>query len=121
MFRSAPYPEVIPGEPAKVTIGGFNIGVAKTTQHEDLAWDAVDMPHNEENQRNNAVNGGVPPVLARLYDDPEFQAVYPGMGWGSRFHSVGCSAAGFACVPEYFDSADRCAQPAAGHRSGSRS
>ncbi|MDV8022100.1 ABC transporter substrate-binding protein [Rhodococcus sp. IEGM 1330] len=90
VFRSAPYPEVNPGEPAKVTIGGFNIGVAKTTQHEDLAWEAVECLTNEENQRNNAVNGGVPPVLKSLYSDPEFQAVYP--AWEGVLGSIESAA-----------------------------
>nr|WP_229746064.1 extracellular solute-binding protein [Rhodococcus trifolii] len=77
VFKSAPYPSVKAGEPAKVTIGGFNIGVAKTTQHPDLAWKAVACLTDRENQRNNAVDGGVPPVLADLYQDPDFQAAYP--------------------------------------------
>ena len=86
VFRDAPYPAVYPDEPAKVTIGGFNIGVANTTQHEDLAWEAVQCLTNEENQRNNAVDGGVPPVLASLYQDPEFQAVYP--AWEGVLESI---------------------------------
>ncbi|MDI9949716.1 ABC transporter substrate-binding protein [Rhodococcus sp. IEGM 1305] len=76
-FLPAPYPSVIPGRPAEVTIGGFNIAVAKTSQHPDLAFEAVSCLRNEENQRNNAVNGGVPPTLASLYDDPAFQEAYP--------------------------------------------
>ncbi|MCQ4119821.1 ABC transporter substrate-binding protein [Rhodococcus sp. FXJ9.536] len=76
-FLAAPYPSVIPGRPAEVTIGGFNIAVAKTSRHPDLAFEAVSCLRNEENQRNNAVNGGVPPTLARLYDDPAFQEAYP--------------------------------------------
>jgi multiple sugar transport system substrate-binding protein len=76
-FLAAPYPAVIPGRPAEVTIGGFNIAVAKTSRHPDLAFEAVSCLRNEENQRNNAVNGGVPPTLARLYDDPAFQEAYP--------------------------------------------
>lgn len=86
VFRSAPYPAVYPDEPAQVTIGGFNIGVAETTQHEDLAWEAVECLTNEENQRNNAVDGGVPPVMASLYQDPEFQAVYP--AWEGVLESI---------------------------------
>ncbi|WP_374700630.1 extracellular solute-binding protein [Rhodococcus sp. BS-15] len=42
------------------------------------------------------------------------------MGRGARFHRVGGRPAGFACVPEHLDSVDRCAQPAAEHRSGGR-
>ncbi|MDJ0392353.1 extracellular solute-binding protein [Rhodococcus sp. G-MC3] len=86
VFRSAPYPAVDPDKPAKVTIGGFNIGVAKTTEHEDLAWEAVACLTNEQNQRNNAVDGGVPPVLKQLYQDPEFQAVYP--AWEGVLDSI---------------------------------
>ena len=90
VFRSGPYPSVIPGTPAKVTIGGFNIGVAKTTQHPDLAWDAVECLTNRENQRTNAVDGGVPPVRADLYQDPEFQAAYP--AWEGVLGSIESAA-----------------------------
>ncbi|MBM7457659.1 ABC transporter substrate-binding protein [Rhodococcus coprophilus] len=76
-FLPAPYPSVIPGEPAKVTIGGFNIAVAQTSTHPDLAFEAMTCLRNEENQRNNAVAGGVPPTLEVLYDDPVFQEAYP--------------------------------------------
>lgn len=76
-FLAAPYPSVIEGKPAEVTIGGFNVAVAKTSQHPDLAFDALTCLRNEENQRNNAVAGGVPPTLESLYDDPAFQEAYP--------------------------------------------
>ncbi|NGP04484.1 ABC transporter substrate-binding protein [Rhodococcus sp. 14C212] len=76
-FLPAPYPAVIAGTPARVTIGGFNIAVARTTRNPDLAFEAMQCLRNEENQRNNAVDGGVPPTLASLYDDPEFQQAYP--------------------------------------------
>ena len=76
-FLPAPFPAVEPGKPAKVTIGGFNLAVAKTSQHPDLAFEAVQCLRDEENQRNNAVSGGVPPTLASLYDDPAFQKAYP--------------------------------------------
>lgn len=76
-FLSAPYPSVIEGQPAKVTIGGFNVAVAKTSKHPDLAFEALTCLRNEENQRNNAVAGGVPPTLESLYDDPAFQSAYP--------------------------------------------
>lgn len=76
-FLPAPYPAVIAGTPARVTIGGFNIAVARTSRNPDLAFEAMQCLRNEENQRNNAVDGGVPPTLASLYDDPEFQQAYP--------------------------------------------
>ncbi|WP_374101067.1 ABC transporter substrate-binding protein [Antrihabitans sp. YC2-6] len=76
-FLAAPYPSINPGDPAKVTLGGFNIAVAKTTEHEDFAFEAMECLRNWDNQRNNAVAGGVPPTLAGLYDDPAFQEKYP--------------------------------------------
>ena len=90
VFRSAPFPSVNPGEPAKVTIGGFNIGVAKTTERPDEAWAAVACLTDEQNQRNNAVDGGVPPVIRSLYDDPEFQAAYP--AWEGVLGSIESAA-----------------------------
>ncbi|MGE2717492.1 ABC transporter substrate-binding protein [Mycolicibacterium litorale] len=73
----APYPGVNPGEPAKVTLGGLNLAVAKTTQHPAEAFEAVRCLRNVENQRYTSVEGGLPAVRASLYDDPAFQREYP--------------------------------------------
>jgi multiple sugar transport system substrate-binding protein len=77
VFKWAPYPSVNPGEPAKVTIGGLNLGVSSTSLHKDLAFEAVQCLRNRENQLRNAVDGGVPPTLEALYSDPAFQQEYP--------------------------------------------
>jgi multiple sugar transport system substrate-binding protein len=77
VFAWAPYPSVVPGEPATVTLGGLNLGVSTSSRHPDLAFEAVTCLRNEENQLFNAVEGGVPPTLAALYDDPSFQEEYP--------------------------------------------
>ncbi|WP_308282506.1 ABC transporter substrate-binding protein [Pseudonocardia nigra] len=77
VFAWAPYPRVDPNEQATVTIGGFNIGVSTTGGDQDLAFEAAQCLRNRENQLFNAVNAGIPPTLAALYDDPEFQAEYP--------------------------------------------
>jgi multiple sugar transport system substrate-binding protein len=76
-FAWAPYPAVNPGEPAKVTIGGLNIAVSTTTDHPDLAFEAMQCLRNRDNQLRNAVEGGVPPTLEDLYSDPSFQQEYP--------------------------------------------
>ncbi|MHA6796541.1 ABC transporter substrate-binding protein [Pseudonocardia bannensis] len=76
-FAWAPYPAVEAGTPAKVTIGGLNLGVSTTSLHKDLAFEAVQCLRNRENQLRNAVEGGVPPTLEALYSDPAFQAEYP--------------------------------------------
>ncbi|WP_041314770.1 ABC transporter substrate-binding protein [Mycobacterium sp. JS623] len=77
VFGFAPYPGMQPGEPAKVTIGGLNLAVARTTQHKAEAFEAIRCLRNVENQRYTSVEGGLPAVRTSLYDDPAFQAKYP--------------------------------------------
>jgi multiple sugar transport system substrate-binding protein len=77
VFGFAPYPRVQPDEPAKVTLGGLNLAVAKTSQHREEAFEAIRCMRNVENQRYTSVEGGLPAVRASLYDDPTFQAKYP--------------------------------------------
>jgi multiple sugar transport system substrate-binding protein len=76
-FAWAPYPSIVPGKPATVTIGGLNLGVSSTSLHPDLAFEAVQCLRNRDNQLVNAVDGGVPPTLEALYSDPSFQQKYP--------------------------------------------
>jgi trehalose/maltose transport system substrate-binding protein len=77
VFGFAPYPGVLQGEPAKVTIGGLNLAVGKNTQHKAEAFEAIRCLRNVENQRYTSVEGGLPAVRVSLYDDPAFQAKYP--------------------------------------------
>jgi multiple sugar transport system substrate-binding protein len=73
----APYPGVQPGQPAKVTLGGLNVAVAKTSRHPAEAFEAIRCLRNVENQRYTSVEGGLPAVRTSLYSDPQFQAKYP--------------------------------------------
>lgn len=77
VFGFAPYPAVLPGESARVTLGGLNLAVANTTRHKAEAFEAVRCLRNVENQRLTSIEGGLPAVRASLYDDPAFQAKYP--------------------------------------------
>jgi multiple sugar transport system substrate-binding protein len=77
VFGFAPYPGVQPGEDAKVTLGGLNLAVAKTSQHRAEAFESIRCLRDVENQRYTSVEGGLPAVRASLYDDPTFQAKYP--------------------------------------------
>ena len=76
-FAWAPYPAMDPGRPATVTLGGFNLAVPTTSEHPTEAFEAIECLRNRDNQLRNAVDAGVPPTLAALYDDPAFQAKYP--------------------------------------------
>lgn len=77
VFGFAPYPSVTQQTPARVTLGGFNLAVAKTSRHRDEAFEAVRCLRNLDNQKYVSVVGSLPSVRVSLYSDPEFQAKYP--------------------------------------------
>ncbi len=77
VFGWAPYPSVVPGKPASVTIGGINLGVSATSRHPAEAFEAAQCLRNRDNQLRGAVGVQRPPTLGALYDDPEFQQVFP--------------------------------------------
>lgn len=77
VFGFANYPGVLPGEPARVTIGGLNLAVGKNTQHKAEAFEAIRCIRSVENQQYTSIEGGLPAVRTSLYDDPAFQKKYP--------------------------------------------
>jgi multiple sugar transport system substrate-binding protein len=77
VFGFAPYPGVVPGLPAKVTIGGLNLAVASTSRHRAEAFEAVRCLRSLQSQKYVSIQGGLPAVRASLYSDPQFQAKYP--------------------------------------------
>jgi multiple sugar transport system substrate-binding protein len=76
-FKWALYPEVTPGVPAKVTIGGIDIAVSHNSQHKALAFQAALCLRNKQNQIIAANVGGVPPTITSLYNDPALAKNYP--------------------------------------------
>ncbi|GLE50488.1 ABC transporter substrate-binding protein [Mycobacterium montefiorense] len=77
VFGFAPYPPVVPGRPAKVTIGGLNLAVASTSRHKAEAFEAIRCLRSLQNQKYISIDGGLPAVRTSLYSDPQFQAKYP--------------------------------------------
>ncbi|WAC92876.1 extracellular solute-binding protein [Mycobacterium sp. Aquia_213] len=77
VFGFAPYPGVVPGRPAKVTIGGLNLAVASTTRHKAEAFEAIRCLRSLANQKYISMAGGLPAVRTSLYSDPQFQTKYP--------------------------------------------
>src|SRR5262249_5833333 len=75
--KGAPYPSVIPGRPARVTIGGIDLAVSRYTQHPQLAFQAALCLRNAQNQLTAAIKGGLPPTLASVYNNPKMQSAYP--------------------------------------------
>ncbi|MFD8521566.1 ABC transporter substrate-binding protein [Streptomyces capillispiralis] len=76
-FRWAPYPRVDAGRPARPTIGGIDLAVSAYSRHPDLAFEAALCLRNRENQLTAALEGGLPPTLRALYDEPAFMKEYP--------------------------------------------
>ena len=77
VFKWALYPEVIPGVPAKVTIGGTDLAVSRYSQHKALAFQAALCLRDKQNQLIGANVGGVPPTITSLYSDPALFPDYP--------------------------------------------
>ncbi|ROZ88877.1 extracellular solute-binding protein [Gordonia sp. OPL2] len=76
-FDFALYPGVSKDLPTKTTLGGVNIAVASTSQQKDLAFQAAECLTNEAAQKVYSVEGGTPPTISSIYDDPDFKAAYP--------------------------------------------
>jgi multiple sugar transport system substrate-binding protein len=77
VFGFAPYPGVQSGLPAKVTIGGLNLAVARTTRHKREAFQAIRCLRDLQNEKYIALAGGLPGARTSLYSDPQFQAKFP--------------------------------------------
>ncbi|WP_445228227.1 extracellular solute-binding protein [Corynebacterium sp. H78] len=75
----APFPGLDADKPSKVTIGGLNLAVPSTSKYQKEAFEAIECLRNEENQMHNALTGGLPPTLTKLYTEatPEFEKEYP--------------------------------------------
>jgi multiple sugar transport system substrate-binding protein len=76
-FKWALYPEVIPGQPAKVTIGGIDLAVSSYSQHKALAFQAALCLRDAQNQLIGATVGGTPPTITSLYSNPKLFPDYP--------------------------------------------
>ena len=77
VFKWALYPEVVPGMPAKVTIGGTDLAISRYSQHKALAFQAALCLRDKQNQLIGATVGGVPPTITSLYSDPKMFPDYP--------------------------------------------
>ena len=71
------WPRVNPGEPAHVTLGGFNLGVGKFGDHKNLVFEAARCLEQPRLQVGYAVKDGLPPITESLYQDPRIVKAYP--------------------------------------------
>jgi multiple sugar transport system substrate-binding protein len=75
---AAPWPGVQPGQPARVTVGGINLGVGEYSKKPELAFQAAACLASPANQIIAAQKGGLPPTTEALYADKKIQDAYPG-------------------------------------------
>jgi multiple sugar transport system substrate-binding protein len=73
----ARYPGVDPREPSRPPLGGANLAVGAFSKQADLTRQAIRCLVSPENQASYAIQGGLPPTLARVYDDPAVREEYP--------------------------------------------
>jgi trehalose/maltose transport system substrate-binding protein len=71
------YPSVTAGHPAKVTIGGSNLGVSTYSKYRQDDFQAISCLTNAANQTVDAIKGGLPPTLASVYNNPALTKPYP--------------------------------------------
>lgn len=73
----AAFPAMEPGKPARVTLGGFNVGVGAFGAHPQLAFEAAKCLGAPAQQRLYVKQDGLPPVSEALYQDPQVRKAYP--------------------------------------------
>jgi multiple sugar transport system substrate-binding protein len=71
------YPSVNPGQTARVTIGGSNLGVSSFSKYPQYDYAAIKCLTDPANQKLDAIKGGLPPTLAAVYNDPALAKPYP--------------------------------------------
>lgn len=58
-------------------LGGWGLGIAKSSKHPQEAWKAIQYFTSEETQRKLILNTGYVPSRPSLFTDPEIVAKYP--------------------------------------------
>lgn len=77
VFKYTTYPQVVPGRPSRVTIGGLDLAVSSYSKHKAMAQQAALCLRNRKHQLEAAVKGGLPPTIESLYNDPSLAKAYP--------------------------------------------
>jgi len=58
-------------------LGGWGLGIAKSSKHPEEAWKAIQYFTSEEAQRQFVLNSGFVPSRRSLFTDPQIVAKYP--------------------------------------------
>ncbi|NEO15770.1 MAG: ABC transporter substrate-binding protein [Moorea sp. SIO3F7] len=66
-----------PGGKAGACLGGWGLGIAKSSKHPEEAWRAIEYFSSEKAQRRYTLETGYLPTRRKLFADPEIVAKYP--------------------------------------------
>jgi multiple sugar transport system substrate-binding protein len=70
-------PQATEDQPARVTLGGRNIGVSSTSEHKAEAFEAALCMASPESQVTQAIEAGDVPVTEELFERPEIREAFP--------------------------------------------
>ena len=77
-MAAAIYPRVVPDEPSRPPLGGFNLGVSTFSEHPEEAFDAATCLSNKKSQLTATELDGLPPSNSTLYETKTVKKAYPG-------------------------------------------
>lgn len=66
-----------PGKSSAACLGGWGLGISKSTKHPEEAWKAIKYFSSREAQRQFILKAGYVPSRRELFTDPEIVAKYP--------------------------------------------
>jgi multiple sugar transport system substrate-binding protein len=64
------------GEESGACLGGWGLGIAKSSRHKEAAWQVVEFFSSEESQREYVLATGYVPSREALFNDPQIVAKY---------------------------------------------
>ncbi|MEO2098064.1 extracellular solute-binding protein [Brachybacterium paraconglomeratum] len=71
------YPQVSEDQESAPPLGGINLGVGASSEHQDLAYEAIRCIVSPDKQAQYFLSDGNPPASTTAYQDPEVQDAYP--------------------------------------------
>jgi trehalose/maltose transport system substrate-binding protein len=76
-FDVAPLPKGSASDRSAATLGGWNIGVSKYSEHREAAIDLALFMGSKEFQKTRALQNSNLPTIIELYDDPDIKRAQP--------------------------------------------
>lgn len=65
------------GENSGACLGGWGLGIVKSSKHKEQAWQVIEFFSSEDSQREYVLDTGYVPSREALFNDPQIVAKYP--------------------------------------------